>query len=119
MGGRGRGEGEGGGTHRASAINFVVTSLNSGSIWKEEGEGGREKVGVMIISPCYRLKEPEFQCFRGRIGVAKTWEDFSKVSSELKALLLVRCFHTIQHQYRCFPCSVIMLIITRWCFETG
>ena len=36
----------------------------------------------------FSLKEPDFQCFRERIGVAKVLEDFEQISAELKSMLL-------------------------------
>ena len=36
----------------------------------------------------FSLKEPQYQCFRERIGVAKLLEEFDQISAELKSLLM-------------------------------
>ena len=36
-----------------------------------------------------RMKEPEYQCFREKVGCAKTLDDFDRIGAELKSLLLV------------------------------
>ncbi len=38
---------------------------------------------------CSRMKQPDFQCFRERMGVARSLETMEEITGEMKALLLV------------------------------
>ena len=48
-----------------------------------------EGLGMRILCTLHRLKQPEYQCYRTKIGTARNIETLEQISAELKSLLLV------------------------------
>ena len=59
-----------------------------------------ESLGMRIFRILHRLKQPEYQCYRTKIGTAKNIETLEQISAELKSLLLV-----------CSYCVIVMTVI--------
>ena len=55
---------------------------------------------MKIFHTLHRLKQPEYQCYRTKIGTAKNLETLERISAELKSLLLV-----------CSYCVIVMTFI--------
>ena len=55
-----------------------------------------EGLGMRILCTLHRLKQPEYQCYRTKIGTARNIETLEQISAELKSLLLV--------------CSILLLL---------
>ena len=56
------------------------------------------------INACHRLKQPEYQCYREKLGAAKSLETVEQICHELKSLLQVHVrveAYTFQIRYTC------------------
>ena len=60
-----------------------------------------ESLGMRLFRTLYRLKQPEYQCYRTKIGTAKNLETLERISAELKSLLLVCCYCVIVMTFIC------------------
>ena len=64
---------------------FTNSCVNTASNNTEVRRSGNEDT----LYPLHRLKQPEYQCYRTKIGTARNIETLEQISAELKSLLLV------------------------------
>ena len=67
------------------------------------------------LSLVFRLQTESYQCFREKMGVAKTVEKLELVSNEIKAALMVRYMYMYMHLGQCAKHSskIIQYIILK------